>query len=120
MKFETRFKDLPPAVLKRRRMEYSIARRFILDAVKAGYTLRVHDGQEFVTTQTKNTQDLLAAMFSVDEEHIYVYKDGLRIGWVFFVYGNGGWDVIADNTINLEPIMEGVSEYADSLCLQYS
>ena len=35
--------------------------------------------------------------------------------WVWFVYGNDGWDVVCDYTINLESIIDPIIEYACNL-----
>jgi hypothetical protein len=34
-------------------------------------------------------------------------------GWVLFIYGNDGWDVISDYTCNLEPIMGPANELSE-------
>ena len=35
--------------------------------------------------------------------------------WVFLVYGNDGWDVIADYNVSLEPLLEPINKLALSL-----
>jgi hypothetical protein len=75
----------------RQRIERSIARRFILDALAAGYTIRVNDGTDDVAEEHgpfNKVRDVLAAMFT-------------------------GNDVIADYTTNLEPLMAGANALAD-------
>jgi hypothetical protein len=52
-------------------------------------------------------------MFKTDQEHIRVFRDNEQIGWVFFVYGNDGWDVVNDYTTNLEFIMQCANKIAD-------
>lgn len=93
---------LDPKVVKRQKVERTICSVLIREAVKAGYRLSVYNGEEFVTGQTTDRLELLKAMFSVDEEHLYFYKDWKRVGWVFLVYGNDGWDAINDYTTNLD------------------
>ncbi len=39
----------------------------------------------------------------------------MQIGWVRFIYGNDGWDVISDYTTNLEPVMKLVQPLIDRL-----
>jgi hypothetical protein len=36
-------------------------------------------------------------------------------GWVRFIYGNDGWDVINDYTTNLEPVIAGVNALAEKM-----
>ena len=106
---------------ERIRIEKEIATQFVKDAIAAGYWLALDNGgDELEVKPTGNTDVILAAMFEVDDEHLYVYpagkvKDEDSIGWVYFVYGNDGWDVINDYTTNLEPIMAG----ADALAEKY-
>lgn len=112
-------------VSKRQKIERAIARRLILDGLAAGFTIAVHNGEELLPVRSK-VRDVLADMFSVDEEHLFFYgadgrrfgwvcgADGRRVGWVFFVYGNDGWDVINDYTCNLETIMFGADALGDS------
>lgn len=53
-------------------------------------------------------------MFSTDEEFLYAYdSDGKHVGWVHLVYGNSGWDVISDNTNNLEDALIAATELAE-------
>lgn len=102
------------SALKRRiSIEGRIAKKAIEEFLKAGYTLGVNDGNELVISNSVDAKAVYKAMQSVDEEHLIVYKDGKRFGWLFFVYGNSGYDVIADYTTNLEHVMEAVNEYAD-------
>jgi hypothetical protein len=57
-------------------------------------------------------------MFTVDEEKLLVRKTANSRtfdGWVFFVYGNNGPDVINDYTTNLEPALVKTNALADRL-----
>ena len=103
----------------RQMVEKRIARRFINDAIAAGYTLTVNNGEETPIRNSAECAKILKEMFATDEEYLYVLKDGKAIGWVFFVYGNDGYDVISDYTCNLEPIMQGVTELSNKLCEQF-
>ena len=95
-----------------RRIERTIIRRIVLDAVKAGYTVGVHNGEELVLKGATTVTAVLDKLFSVDEEYLFVYKEGKRIGWVLFVYGNGGWDVVTDYSPRLAEIMIRAEELA--------
>lgn len=100
----------------RQQIERQIATAFVDEALKQGYSLTVNNGGD--TDEIKPTTDqrtILEAMFATDDEHLIVIKDGKRIGWVRFVYGNSGWDVISDYTTNLEHLMGPVNKLADHL-----
>lgn len=98
------------------RKESMIARRLISDAIKAGMTVSVHDGEEITVRLSSSVSDVLRAMRTVDEEHLLFYQGGNRIGSVFFCYGNDGWDVINDYSTSLESVVAGANELADRLC----
>ena len=108
------------ALRNRIRIEEQIAERCIVDLLAAGYSLGVHDGEEITIHHSTDSAAVKAEMFNTDEVRLLVYKtDGPQgkrdwFGWVFFVYGNDGWDVINDNTCNLEDALEGVTKYAES------
>ena len=97
-------------VKARQKLERLIASVLIRDALKAGYTISVNNGEEIVITMSVDRTAILKEMFSVDEERLIFFKDGKQIGWVFFVYGNDGYDVICDYAGNLEHIMENVDK----------
>jgi hypothetical protein len=102
------------SVKMRQRVERNIARRLILDGLAAGYTIKVHNGEELLMPFNQVAKQILSLMFSVDEEHLLFYKDDKKIGWVLFVYGNDGWDVISDYSTNLEDIMAGARKVSDT------
>ena len=96
------------------RVERVIIRRAILDALHAGYTLNLNNGgdtHEFKEPQTK-CKVILAEMFATCDEHLIYYKDGKRVGWAYFVHGNG-WCVLGDYSTNLEDVLKGACALAD-------
>ena len=107
---------LAPEVAKRQKIEKAIVRRVIRDALKAGYKLNISNGGDGYELPEPTDKYKVAneAMFATDEEHLYFFKEGKRIGWVFFVYGNSGWDVMCDNVDNPEvnEILKGGEEVA--------
>lgn len=105
-------------VEKRQRVERRIAREAIKGLLAEGYKISVFDGEETVLTKSVDPAAIEKAMFSTDEDQFHVERDGgdkPETGWVLFVYGNDGWDVIADNTVNLEPALKGATELADKI-----
>ena len=95
------------SVKMRQEVERKIAAAFITAALAAGYTINIHNGGSGpeLPQPSSDKEVILAAMFATDDEHLMVYKDGKQIGWVYFVYGNSGWDVISDYSTNLGPLM---------------
>lgn len=105
-------REVSPEVFRRQRTEYRIIRAFVRAALKAGHAVGVHNGEEGFGPFTGERQ-VLKQIMSVDDEHLTVYKDGKRVGWVYLVYGNDGCDVISDYTVNLEPMMAEADAAAD-------
>ena len=105
----------------RQLIEREIAEAVIKSAIAAGYSLGVHDGEEITIHHSTDAAAILAAMFTTDEDRLFVYKqDGPQgkrdwFGWALFIYGNDGWDVVNDYTANLDPIMAE----ADALAEKY-
>lgn len=105
------------AVAKRIRIETRIAKSAIAELLSAGYTLGVYDGEETTIKQSTDKQAVLDALQTTDDDYLLVYKAGesKRCGWVRFVYGNDGWDVISDYTVNLEDALTETNKLADTL-----
>jgi len=103
-----------PQIARRQAIERTIARRVIMDALKAGYTLSVNDGEEVTVRESVDGKAVLAALMTTDEDYLILHKDG-KAGWVRFVYGNDGWDVINDYTVSIEPVLAGAEILAEKL-----
>ena len=85
-----------PSVTRRQKIESRIASRAVSALLAAGYWLAVCQG---------------------DEDRIIVYSPSKgRVGWVYLVYGNdNGETVITDYTTNLEPHLQNVNAYAETI-----
>lgn len=96
-------------------IERAVIRKACRDILAAGYWLRVNDGYEWVCKPTTDLELVMGSIMSTDHDFIRVYKDGKTIGWFQCVYGNDGWDVIANNTTNLDDLglLKGATELAD-------
>ena len=102
-------------VKMRQLVERRIARRLVMDAIAVGYAINIDNGGDDyeLPAPSVKTKEILDTMFATDDEKLVMFKDGKRMGWVWFVYGNDGWDVISDYTTNLEHIMAGASPLSD-------
>lgn len=122
------------------KVEEDIVRMTIVALLRNGYTVTYNDTEEDVHTESPccygdggkpshhhaAAERMLAVMqtsiegqgkcWAVDDCHLFVRDgNGNRKGWVRFVYGNDGWDVMNDYTTNLEDVLKEVNAYADSL-----
>jgi len=102
-------------VKARQRIERSIARRVILDGKAAGFKFNIDNGGDSLELpkSTDKVKLLLDTMFATDDETLFFYKDDKLFGWVYFIYGNDGYDVVSDYTCNLEDVMKGASALAN-------
>lgn len=99
-----------PNVTRRQAVEWFIVRRVVTVLIDAGYLLTVHDGEEATLKYNKDVNQIVGALMTTDEDRLYVFQKvrGTCIGWVQFVYGNDGWDVVSDYTTNLEDVLRPV------------
>ncbi len=103
---------LPFAVRVRQHVEKRIARQCIADMLAAGYTITVFNSEEETITKSVDAKAILAAMFTTDDDVLYMYRGGQVGGWVKFVYGNDGWDVISDYSTRLDSLMGNCEKLA--------
>lgn len=90
--------------------------KLTIDAlVNAGFELSVHDGGEMTVNRSTNPDTIFAAMKTTDEDCLFVYMRETRgsMGWVRFIYGNEGVEVINDYTVSLESVMSIVFNLID-------
>lgn len=101
-----------PNVKKRQAIEKRIVLSLIDELLAARsvgaqqlFMLSVDDGGDDETPATRDREAIVKAIMETDEDYLHVWFNGRRFGWVRLVYGNDGWDVICDYTVNLEPVM---------------
>ena len=111
----------------RHRHERAIAERLVTDAIAQGYQVSVNDGEAWVVKRSTDSKAIMAALFSTDEDYIRIRKDGeeTSVGTFTLIYGNDGWDVIADWSYSAETeavmqrIQRGASELATAIEIKY-
>jgi hypothetical protein len=86
-------------------LEQRIVGAVIDGALEAGYSLSVHNGVEYAVEHSRDKTAVLAALFTPDVDLLYVTDGKVVLGWVSFIYGHNGWDVVSDYTANLETMM---------------
>lgn len=105
----------------RQKIEKQIAARCIAELLEAGFDITVNDGEEDTVIRSTNPSEIAEAMMSSDEDYLIVHsaQTDLRSGWVRFIYGNDGPDVINDYTVNLEPFLKSTIALGEALEDQY-
>jgi hypothetical protein len=110
------YTTLAPAIKRRIAVEQKIARFTVKKLIEAGFKLSVYDGEAVTVKRSQDAVAICNAMATTDEDRLFVYDSDKqeRFGWIYFVYGNDGYDVISDYTTNLDPQMEAINKYAEN------
>nr|AGH89371.1 hypothetical protein [uncultured bacterium] len=103
-------------VEQRQLIERAIAREAIKGLIADDFKISVFDGEQTTLKNSTDAAAIEAAMFTTDEDQLHVAHQHVdESGWVLFIYGNDGHDVIADHTTNLEASLKSASELADKI-----
>ncbi|MEI6283032.1 MAG: hypothetical protein WCP82_10030 [Alphaproteobacteria bacterium] len=108
-----------PSVMRRQKVERRVVSQLVTDLLNAGFVLAVcqGDNRDDPCAPTTNKKEIMLQLGECDDDRLFVYSadnapalgasDRVHAvtGWVYLVYGNDGWDVIADYTGNLEKHM---------------
>lgn len=109
-----------PKIKQRQAIERTIVAKAVDAILAAGHAISIDNGGDsYEITRSTDKADILSVMFATDEEHIMVHKDNAttkRMGWLFLVYGNSGWDVMSDYTTNLDSLLTPAKSLADQIC----
>jgi hypothetical protein len=105
-----------PKVKQRQAIEVKIVKAVVTEALRLGYALRVDDGEEFHPI-SKKAKTLYDQLLETDMDKLYVYRNDTYVGWILFVYGNDGYDVISDHVANkqIEEILAKANKLAGRL-----
>lgn len=106
----------------RQEIEREIVGIVVADAIAAGYAVRLFDGESWAGPRTEKADEIMTQIQATDEERLYVYTfdqgaKPVRLGSIFFVYGNDGYDVINDHTASpaIEAILTRANARAEEL-----
>src|SRR5262245_52524556 len=105
-------KNVAPSMRLIRQLEERIARTLIKDLIHGGWFISVDNGEDQEIVGSQDLEAIIEVMCLTDVDRILVCKssDNAKMinGWICLVYGNDGYDVVSDYTVNLEPYMKGV------------
>lgn len=110
-------------------LERAVIRKAVHDILAAKpeggrYVVSVYDGEEIAVLHSAELLPVMAEIGACDEEYLHLYFKPdtasvpmRRVGWAMLIYGNDGWDVIADHTstIEMEELLAGANQLADEL-----
>ena len=103
-------------------MERQIIKALVTEALKRGFTKIIiangGDVEEQVTCHY--LKEVMASIRQTDEEYMFfVHPDNPKMSWVFLVYGNDGYDVIADHSSSLNEMINTIQPLIDTLEAQF-
>lgn len=112
---------LDPAIRFRILIERAVIRQAVKDLIATGLVISVWDGEDYPIKKSNDVAAVMAEIGACDEEKLFVreVKEGGRfplIGTILLVYGNDGWDVMADNSLTLERDLQPAGILANAIC----
>jgi hypothetical protein len=108
------------------KIEKRIASTIVKSAIAQGYSVTIDNGGgwegDYEIEGATQAAPAIRALMATDEETIIFCKGPRKVGAVFLVYGNDGWDVISDHTVNAETysILQPALNLANKLEQQYA
>jgi hypothetical protein len=100
-------------------IERAIVERLVSDALFFhGYTVSHSDGEALIVERSRDIGPIMAQLHCHPEESLTFHDvDGYRVGAVSLVYGNDGYGVLADPTVNdqMADLVAGAGRLAESL-----
>ena len=95
--------------------DHTISTACVYGLLGKGYKLTLYSEEGVEVKDSTDAVDVLTTMFNLDSCTLRGAKEGKDIVTLFFVYGNDGYDCIADSSTNrattkfckeLEPLLE--------------
>ena len=78
--------------------------------IKNGYTVEVQDGDGNRFKDLKTEAEVIANVMSCDDGYFIAYHTGQRIGFIWFVFGNEPYEVIADHSVSLSHVLDPLTD----------
>lgn len=86
---------------RRIQIERSIIGQLVDVLLSRGYNISVDNGgDEYECRYSINRHEIIGSLMATDHDTIRYYEGTRRLGWFVLVYGNDGWDVVADHLNN--------------------
>lgn len=85
------------------KLEEIIVRSCVHELLEHGFLLSVdHGGDDYEINRSSDGEAVFAKLMKQPEERLMAIENDNIFGWIHFVYGNSGYDVICDMTVSLE------------------
>lgn len=101
-------------------MEREIIKALVGEAFKQGFTKIIIDNGGDERIYCSDIEEVMASIRQTDEEHMFfAHPDVAKMPCVFLVYGNDGYDVIADHSTSLDEMIDTIQPLIDTLEEQF-
>ena len=98
-------------------LEMKIAEQLVDDALAAGYTVSVEDGEEITVMDSADRAEILGALQTTDMDRLYLHTPTGR-HWILLIWGND-CDLISDYA-GPDEVMAPLMESAQNVVDKYS
>ena len=86
---------------QRMRLEKRMASALVTACLSRGYSITVDNGEDRPIKKSHSYTAVMNELWQTDEERVFIYDGfGKRCGVFFLVYGNDGYDLVADYSDN--------------------
>ena len=102
-----------------RKLENTIIRVFIREALQHGHTITVTTYGEDEITRSNKINKIVGALRSTDYDNLRVHDGNKYIGGVLLVWGNDPWEVISDYSVSIEDMVEPAMEKSREIETRY-
>lgn len=90
-----------PEGARRMELERRMASALVKECLRRGFSLTVNNGEDSTVVKSTSYRAVMDALWQTDEEYLMLHDaTGKKHGWFFLVYGNDGWDLISDYSMN--------------------
>lgn len=86
-------------------VERELATRAVDALLAAKLSISVWDGEAFALRRSTDRAAILAALGTTDDDRLYAYSNGVRLGSVWLIWGND-CDLLSDWSESLDRIIE--------------
>jgi hypothetical protein len=111
-----------PEGAKRMRMEKRMASGLVKACLNLGFAITIDNGEDKPVVKSTSYRKIMDNLWQCDEEHVLIYDEkGKCFGWFYLVFGNDGWDLVADYSANDTCDMiwnETLGPLSDKLCME--
>ena len=102
-----------------RKLENTIIRVFIREALQRGHTITVISSGEYEIVRSNQINKIVDALRTTDYDRLRVHVGERYIGSVLLVWGNDPWEVISDYSVSIEDMVEPAMEKSREIEMRY-